>query len=446
MGSAYHVLTRAHVPTPHLNVGPMTAQLPTDEAARLEELDSYGVLDSIPEIEYDELTYLASAICETPIALVSLVDEDRQWFKSRIGLEAQQTPRDLAFCAHAILKPDELLIVKDAAEDRRFRTNELVESDPHIRFYAGAPLVTPKGHALGTLCVIDRKPRELTERQQKALQALASQVMGQLELRKTTSRLISVNIALHDANSEIRRMYHTLTHELKTPLTSTREFISIVLDGLAGEVSTEQREYLEGALAGCDHLAGHVNDLVDISRMETGKLSLDPARSDLNRLVKRVLVGAGAEAVRRGITLTHSLEDMGPCWIDERRITQVISNLLSNALKFTPDGGQVSISTATALDDPDTVEVAVCDTGVGIPDKDQPHIFNRLYQVSDECWATKGGLGLGLYICKEVVELHGGTIWLESQPEQGSAFKFRIPVDVASMGGGQTVEEDQVKV
>lgn len=162
--------------------------IPPDEPERLKTLRQLDILDSEPEQAYDDLTLLASHICGTPIALVSLVDRDRQWFKSRIGLEPRETPRDIAFCAHAIAGTG-TLIVEDTERDDRFARNPLVLSDPKIRFYAGAPLRMPEGHALGTLCVIDRVPRELTRAQQAALEALARQVVAQLELRRKISEL-----------------------------------------------------------------------------------------------------------------------------------------------------------------------------------------------------------------------------------------------------------------
>jgi GAF domain-containing protein len=167
------------------------ASLPPEESERLRTLRLYRVLDTAAQKAYDELTHLAAKLCDTPIGLVSLVDERRQWFKSRVGLEAQETPREMAFCAHAILQ-DGPLIVEDALADPRFADNPLVTSDPNIRFYAGAPLRMPSGHALGTLCVIDRQPRGLTDQQLEALLALAHAVEAQLELQRALQDLASL--------------------------------------------------------------------------------------------------------------------------------------------------------------------------------------------------------------------------------------------------------------
>jgi PAS domain S-box-containing protein len=179
------------------------APLPANEVERLVALRGFGILDTPPEPAFDELGELAAYICQTPIALISLVDENRQWFKSGVGWTPGETPRDVAFCAHAILQPD-LLIVPDARTDERFATNPLVTSPPHIRFYAAAPLVTAEGHALGTLCVLDHKPRELTAVQIRALRSLSHQAMAQLLLRKQLAAQGQINAELALANEALR--------------------------------------------------------------------------------------------------------------------------------------------------------------------------------------------------------------------------------------------------
>jgi GAF domain-containing protein len=180
----------------------MNAPLPSAEKKRLKVLWQYDVLDTVPEAVFDDLTELAARICEAPIALISLVDEDRQWFKSKVGISIQETSRDLSFCAHAIRQED-LFIVPDATRDERFAKNPLVVSDPKIRFYAGAPLITPDGHALGTLCVIDKVPRELRPDQQKALRVLARHVMTQLELRRQSKEMAQAGQARENPSDEL---------------------------------------------------------------------------------------------------------------------------------------------------------------------------------------------------------------------------------------------------
>ena len=179
----------------------------TNDAARVDALQKYAILDSEPEQAFDDLTLLASYVCRTPIALISLVDENRQWFKAKIGISATETSRDIAFCSTAIQQED-VFVVPDALQDERFRTNPLVVSEPNIRFYAGAPLINEDGYALGTLCVIDRMPRNLGADQELALKALSRLVLMQMEFRRNL-------LLLKEALSDRTREEHERGRELK---------------------------------------------------------------------------------------------------------------------------------------------------------------------------------------------------------------------------------------
>jgi signal transduction histidine kinase len=266
--------------------------------------------------------------------------------------------------------------------------------------------------------------RALKEREESALRAQAETKMLGVQ-----AKLAQMNQDLLRKNQEIQNFYHTLSHELKTPLTSAGEFISITMDGLAGPLNARQAEYLGIAQASCNQLRRCINDLLDATRLETGKLTLELKPASLAAVAQRVVKIMERQASKKSIILTLELEEnLPPLPLDEHRMTQVMTNLLTNAIKYTLAGGSVLIKVAKAPGCPELVQVSVADTGRGIAKEEQERIFDRLYQVKAGDATTEQGVGLGLYLCRELVHLHGGTIRVESELGNGSTFSFVLPM------------------
>ena len=234
---------------------------------------------------------------------------------------------------------------------------------------------------------------------------------------------------LRARNEEIQGFYHVLSHELKTPLTSAREFISIVLDELAGPVTPDQADYLRTAKKNCDQLRRFLDDILDVTRLETGKLALHPEPHDVTPIIKSVVASLASKANEKGISLSaETAASLPPAMLDEERVVQVLTNLITNALKFTDHGGKVVVRAEVDARPEKMLRVAVVDDGCGIEQARLSRIFDRLYQVREEDFAIQGGLGLGLCICKEIVRYHGGDLGVESEPGKGSTFTFTLPL------------------
>jgi len=442
------------------------------EIERLRTLRSYEILDTEEEEIFDDFTYLVSTYLDVPIALISLVDKDRQWFKSYLGLEVRETHRDIAFCDSAIQSPS-LMIVPNALQDERFSNNPLVLSDPNIRFYAGAPLVSREGHAIGTLCAIDTKARELNTDQQRVLSTLARQVMGQLELRRVTNR-------------NLRRQIEHLEIEQKLQEQQRMESLAVLAGGVAHDFNNLLVSILGNAgLAKLElppeSSAHPIIDKIETAAKNAGELtkqldaySGERAVGEYPQLNMSSLVGEIGHlldvVISRKVVLNLDLEEQNVTFKgDPIQIRQVIMNLLINASEAIGSrSGNVNIRTGFqkvtqeylkqtrfigSVREGEFVFVEVADTGDGMTGDVRDRMFDPFFTTKD------AGKGLGLAAVLGIVASHEGAIQVYTQPHKGSTIKVLLPASdqidekiatpLYQMGNGELIlvvdDEEHVK-
>jgi PAS domain S-box-containing protein len=526
------------------------------EAARLEALLSYRIVDTPPEQAFDDLVELAAAVCYTPVAAVVFVDDHRSWLKAKRGVDVTELPRDSALSAETLAHTD-VFVVRDALADQRYHESPVVLAG--FRFFAGMPLISPDGHALGAVCILDTKPRDLSPTQRDALHAIARQVMTQLELRRVShaesarrhqfrvlveqlpggvyiedlgaasgsyfspaveqltgyspeewaseadffgrvlhpddrERVLGVFADAHETYLPVHIEYRVVakdgrvvwiqddaavarddagepiyfqgymvditeqraqaeerdrllegeraqnerlrgldrmkdefvalvSHELRTPLTSIRGYLELVLDD-AEQLPTETREFLEIVDRNADRLLHLVGDLLLIAQAEAGKLAFDKVTVELPPLVSECVQAAQPAAEEAGVDLFLSTESSVSIVGDPARLAQLLDNLISNAIKFTPAGGQVDVlvdaSAGSAI-------IEVRDTGFGIAAEDQTQLFERFFRTRSASVMAIAGTGLGLSIVKAIVDAHGGSISVESVEHEGTTFRVELP-------------------
>ena len=430
------------------------AKMPDNEEERLAELINYEVLDTPKETVFDRLTRMASESFDVPIALISLVDRERQWFKSSHGLAAKETARDVAFCSHTILQ-DEVTVVPDATNDPRFALNPLVQNEPTVRFYAGAPLVTPKGYKLGTICLIDNKPRhDFTEKNKQELKDLAAIVIDELELRvamkKVREDIEKLNIAKKELEKERERTEQTMqekshfiatiSHELRTPMNGILGMAYLLGDT---NLDDTQKEYIATINHSASNLMLLINDVLDLSKIEAHELILEKIPFNIKDYFIQNIKLLTPLSVKKGIELVYEIDSSLPDIIinDPGRFSQIITNLVGNAIKFTEIGKVTARIGYNSIDN--NIYCEVIDTGIGIPENKRGKIFEKFIQGDPTITRKYGGTGLGLTITKQLVVMLGGDIDFETHDNKGTRFWFTIP---ATLPEDEQYEESTTKI
>lgn len=395
-----------------------TAEHPR-EKERLDELYSLSILDTLPEESYDNLTAIAAEICGTPISLVSLVDRDRQWFKSQCGVQNTEMPRELSMCAHTILQKDSFMMVEDARLDERFTKLAFVNQDPPVIFYAGVQLRSSNNLPLGTLCVLDHKPRKLAEGQVKALKALASQVEKLFELKQKNNNLKIFSQKLNSKNKELERFAYLTAHDLKSPLNQISGLISYFHSVYQETMDEDAREILNLIKSSASSLGSLVDGLLEYS-LSDSLLDKDKSRFDilpfLQELTAPFTFNKDCE-----IALNSSVKEV---YLNSEALKRILINLISNAIKHRD---KETVQIQLSCDENDTHYLfSVSDNGPGIDEANQERIF-RLFEVMERGRDTKPkGHGIGLAMVKKLVEHMGGNIRLHSGPGKGAKFVFEV--------------------
>lgn len=405
--------------------------LPESEGERIRALEEYKILDTPPEPEFDALTALASSILGVPIALVSLVDRDRQWFKSKIGIPVSETAREVSFCGHAILEQD-VFVVEDAVEDVRFHDNPLVKGDPAIRFYAGAPLRAWNGQAIGTLCVIDRMPRKIDPEKMQALRTLADMVVTQLELKRKNRELSDaletierqkMGLIHNSKMSALGEMAGGMAHEINNPLTIISGHASRIAMLLRGPDHPDRSLRLESAVTGIGKGVDRISTIIRGLQLFSRDGSGDPLElCDLRQVVRDSLGLCQEHFNHLAIKLRYVMpQEVMRVRCRPTQISQILVNLLNNAkdaIKHHESERWIEIDLFRKQRE---ILLRVRDSGTGVPEELRYRIFEPFFSTK----APGSGTGLGLSVSRSLALANHAELDLCLE-EGSSCFRIRF--------------------
>lgn len=412
---------------------PIKKEFQVDEKERIKSLHSLQILDTPPDEKFDRITKIAQIIFDIPIALVSLVDVNRQWFKSCVGLSATETPRSVSFCSHAILQ-DDIFVIEDATKDDRFSENPLVTGEPFIRFYAGKPIRGPDNLMVGTLCIIDKQPRKLSRADRSVLSDLAKWVESELnaifltdQLKQNNQKLMMAEQILLEQNTDLENqikkttekllrsekltavgtMASRLAHDLKNPLSVITATFSILRNQLENQMDESMKEKSNRIEEAARYISRIIEDTLNFVRTSDLHLS----QNSVKKIIENSLSNMN---IPKSVKVIISEQDV-VVNCDSRKMEAVFVNIMNNSIQAMADSGIIRLE---IKEDDSKIFIKIEDSGPGIPKEILSKIFEPLFTSKDT------GTGLGLGICKSIIEQHKGKISVLQNP---TTFVIELP-------------------
>jgi signal transduction histidine kinase len=392
--------------------------LQTDESLRVAALKSYSILDTQPEKDFDDIAELASQICQVPISAITLMDKDRQWFKSKIGFDTIEIPREDAFCTYMMDNDLKSIEVQNMNENIVFTNNPYVAGDPKISFYAGVLLIDPDGHTLGSLCVYDLKPKKLNDFQLNALEKLANQVIQLLELRKKNTQLEENNASLVSKYNELEQFARVVSHDIKSPLNNIISLTNLFQDEYGNVIDEAGNEYLEYISKSSLELKNFVDAILIYYKSDTINTT-EKEEINWNNLFKKIISMMDS---KNEYEITLPAFNSVEFYSNKMAMEQIISNLISNSIKYN-DKEKVKIEIElTEL--PSEILLSIKDNGIGIAESDFEKVFSFFTTLGKKDRFDNIGTGIGLSTVQKMVHKLDGRIELESEIGRGSTFKL----------------------